>query len=132
MPPIEGRADPRGQPGDHDAAQSSHATLAAMPDATVMALLLAQSFLHDLDPIIVDLPGALAIRWYGVAYLTRFAVALVLLRWMGRTGRIIIPPQWAFDTLTYGVVGVIIGGRLGYVLFYDLFRSLAEGATPLL
>lgn len=94
--------------------------------------LLAESFLHDLNPIILDLPGALAIRWYGVAYLMGFVAAWALLKWMGRTGRIIMPPQWAFDTITYGVVGVIIGGRLGYVLFYDLFRSLGEGRTPLL
>jgi len=103
-----------------------------MSSTSSHTLLLAESFLHDLDPVILELPGALAVRWYGVAYLLGFVVAWALLKWMGRTGRIIIPPQWAFDTITYGVVGVIIGGRLGYVLFYDLFRSLGEGQTPLL
>jgi phosphatidylglycerol:prolipoprotein diacylglycerol transferase len=103
-----------------------------MPGISSFSTFLAESFLHDLNPVIVELPGALAIRWYGVAYLLGFVAAWALLKWMGRTGRIAIPPQWAFDYITYGVVGVIIGGRLGYVLFYDLFRSLADGATPLL
>lgn len=77
--------------------------------------------IHPLpDPIAIAI-GPLAIRWYGIMYLTAFALFIVLGRLrikqphMARAG-------WTSanleDMLTYGVLGVIIGGRLGEVLFY--------------
>jgi phosphatidylglycerol:prolipoprotein diacylglycerol transferase len=71
------------------------------------------------DPIAVHL-GPLAIRWYGLMYLIGFAFFII----MGRY-RIKQNPQGAFsismldDMLFYGVLGVILGGRLGHVLFYQ-------------
>lgn len=71
------------------------------------------------DPIAVHL-GPLAIRWYGLMYLIGFALFII----MGRY-RIKQNPHGAFsismldDMLFYGVLGVILGGRLGHVLFYQ-------------
>ena len=63
--------------------------------------------------------GPLAIRWYGLMYLVGFAVSY----WLGRlriarggAGRVTV--GLLDDLLFYGVLGVILGGRLGYVLFY--------------
>ncbi len=72
------------------------------------------------DPVALQI-GPLAIHWYGLMYLFAFAQFLIL----GRI-RLRQPPyaamQWTFkdveDILFWGVLGVIIGGRLGYVLFY--------------
>jgi len=70
------------------------------------------------DPVAVQL-GPLAIRWYGLMYLVGFA----LVWWFGRS-RIRANPQsvWTLrdldDVLFYGILGTILGGRLGYVLFY--------------
>ena len=70
------------------------------------------------DPVAVHL-GPLAIRWYGLMYLVGFA----LVWWFGRS-RIRANPQsvWTLrdldDVLFYGILGTILGGRLGYVLFY--------------
>jgi phosphatidylglycerol:prolipoprotein diacylglycerol transferase len=72
------------------------------------------------DPIALQL-GPVGIHWYGLMYV----VAFMLFLWLGtlRTRQ----PQWAQagwtardveDLLFFGVIGVIIGGRLGYVLFY--------------
>jgi phosphatidylglycerol---prolipoprotein diacylglyceryl transferase len=72
------------------------------------------------NPIALQL-GPVAIHWYGLMYV----VAFVLFLWLGtlRTRQ----PQWAQggwtkrdveDLLFFGVIGVIVGGRLGYVLFY--------------
>src|SRR6185369_10778730 len=71
----------------------------------------------DIDPVIFKL-GPLAPRWYGVMYLIGFGAGW----WLG-TRRIIrgLAPltRAQFDDLLFGIViGVILGGRLGYVLFY--------------
>jgi phosphatidylglycerol:prolipoprotein diacylglycerol transferase len=70
------------------------------------------------DPIAVSI-GSFGIRWYGLMYLIGFVTALWLGRrraardaWRGWS------PREMDDILFYGVLGVIIGGRLGYVFFY--------------
>ncbi len=69
------------------------------------------------DPIAISL-GPIAIRWYGLMYLVGF----VLFWWLGRVrandGWRGMSKQDVEDLLFFGVLGVIIGGRLGYVLFY--------------
>ena len=71
------------------------------------------------DPVAIAV-GPLAVRWYGLMYLAGFIAFLLLGRrraqsqpWHG------ITPQDMDDLLTYGVFGVILGGRLGQVLFYE-------------
>jgi phosphatidylglycerol---prolipoprotein diacylglyceryl transferase len=72
------------------------------------------------DPIAIYL-GPLAVRWYGLMYLLGFALFILLGRY-----RIKHSPRGAFtanmldDMLFYGVLGVILGGRLGHVIFYQL------------
>ncbi len=71
----------------------------------------------DFDPIAFSL-GPLPVRWYGLMYLLGFVLFLALGRrrarepWRGMSGREVE------DLLFWGVFGVILGGRLGYVLFY--------------
>jgi phosphatidylglycerol:prolipoprotein diacylglycerol transferase len=77
-------------------------------------------YLHQIDPIALSL-GPLKIHWYGVMYLVGFAVAW----WLGRTriraGRLPGVDEQGFgDLMFYGMLGVVLGGRLGYILFYDL------------
>ncbi|MCX7631536.1 MAG: prolipoprotein diacylglyceryl transferase [Geminicoccaceae bacterium] len=71
-----------------------------------------------IDPVAFQI-GPLAVRWYGLMYLLGFAAFFFLGRmrasrdaWRG------IPADLIDDLLFYGVIGVILGGRLGYVLFY--------------
>jgi len=80
------------------------------------------------DPIAVSL-GPLAIRWYGLMYLMAFGLFFFLGRY--RAGR----DEWRGvshalldDLLFFGVLGVVLGGRLGYVLFY---KPLYYAAHPL-
>lgn len=74
------------------------------------------------DPVAVSI-GPLAVRWYGLMYL----LAFVQFWWLGKH-RIHTQPQlakagWTVqqldDLLFYGVLGVVLGGRLGQVLFYE-------------
>ncbi|MDO9064666.1 MAG: prolipoprotein diacylglyceryl transferase [Sulfuricella sp.] len=78
------------------------------------------------DPIALHL-GPLAIRWYGLMYLLAFALFLLLGRQRIKTGP---QPNWTVkeldDLLFYGVLGVVLGGRLGYVLFYQPVYFLAH------
>lgn len=79
-----------------------------------------------IDPVAISL-GPLAVRWYGLMYLAGF-IAFILL---GRR-RIAQRPDLGWsrkdldDLLFYGVLGVVIGGRLGQVLFYEPSYYLAH------
>jgi phosphatidylglycerol---prolipoprotein diacylglyceryl transferase len=72
------------------------------------------------DPVAIHL-GPLAIRWYGLMYLLAFILAIVVGRLRLRLPHV-AAQGWTGkdidDLLFYGVIGVILGGRLGYVLFY--------------
>lgn len=72
-----------------------------------------------IDPVALDLPGPLAIRWYSLAYLAGFLVAYLVVRRLAREGFLAMDPEAAGDLITALVLGVILGGRLGYILFYD-------------
>jgi phosphatidylglycerol:prolipoprotein diacylglycerol transferase len=72
----------------------------------------------QIDPVAIAV-GPLAVRWYGLMYLIGFGVAFLLARSrikQGRSGNISLA---VFDDLFFfSVLGVVLGGRLGYVLFY--------------
>lgn len=77
------------------------------------------AWLHSLDPFVFRFSGDLGIRWYGLSYAAGFLIAWVLLRWMCRRGMTLIPEDRAGDVIIIGALGGVIGGRLGYVLFYQ-------------
>lgn len=74
----------------------------------------------DIDPIAFSL-GPLAVHWYGITYLVAFLLFLALGKYRARSR-----PQFGWkvdeidDLLLYGVLGVVAGGRIGYILFYGL------------
>ena len=69
------------------------------------------------DPIAFSI-GPLAVRWYGLMYLLAFIGFLVLGRLRAKETWRGVTRQDVDDLLFFGVLGVILGGRLGYVLFY--------------
>ena len=80
-------------------------------------------FINNLDPIIINL-GIFSLRWYSLAY-----IAGILLGWI--YGKKILEKSKInnsatlkledFDNLiTYIIISIILGGRLGYVIFYNL------------
>ena len=72
----------------------------------------------DFNPIAIHL-GPLAIRWYGLMYVLGFIAFITLGKWRIRHGQGNgLEARDVDDMLVYGVFGVILGGRLGYVLFY--------------
>ncbi len=71
------------------------------------------------DPIAIHL-GSFGIHWYGLMYLTGFVAFIALGRWrIAHQNWQSWTPQMLDDALFFGALGVILGGRLGYVLFYQ-------------
>ena len=84
------------------------------------------------DPVAIHL-GPLAIRWYGLMYLVGFVLFIVLGKRRARQNLLTgWHPRDVDDMLFYGVIGVILGGRLGYVLFYKplLLPRASAGDLP--
>ena len=77
------------------------------------------------DPIAVSL-GPLAIRWYGLMYLIGFVLFIVLGSVRIKRGYSVFTRPMLDDLLFYGILGVILGGRLGYVVFYKPAEYLAD------
>jgi phosphatidylglycerol:prolipoprotein diacylglycerol transferase len=81
-------------------------------------------YVHNLNPIIFHL-GPISPRWYGVSYLMGFLVAYWLLLKLQRDGMLRLPRAKVPDlVLNCCIFGVLVGGRLGYCIFYkpSLFR----------
>ena len=86
------------------------------------------TWLHDIDPIAFPLPLLpQGVHWYGIMYLLGFAFAYWLGRRRVRAGRLPGVNEEAYgDLLFYGMLGVVLGGRFGYVLFYSFDAFLAD------
>lgn len=78
----------------------------------------------EIEPVAFSL-GPLKVHWYGLMYLAGFALALWLGSVRARASNGLWRPEQVSDLVFYGAVGVILGGRCGYVLFYhfDYFVS---------
>jgi phosphatidylglycerol:prolipoprotein diacylglycerol transferase len=76
-------------------------------------------YLHHLDPFIFHVTKTIGPRWYGMAYVLAFVCGYLLLRFLARRRYADLDPSRAADFITGAALfGVILGGRLGYVLFY--------------
>jgi phosphatidylglycerol:prolipoprotein diacylglycerol transferase len=73
----------------------------------------------NIDPVAVQI-GPIAIRWYALAYLVGFVAGWRYCLHLARANPKPPGPRDFDDFLTWAVIGVILGGRLGYVLFYNL------------
>jgi phosphatidylglycerol:prolipoprotein diacylglycerol transferase len=73
-----------------------------------------------LNPWLVHFGNGFGVRWYGLAYLAGFLLAgWILVRW-ARRGKLPIPETEVASFILYAALGVMIGGRLGYCLLYNL------------
>ena len=79
----------------------------------------------DIDPVAVKL-GPLAIHWYGMMYVVGFLAFLYLGKKRASRKDSLITPEQVDDLMFYGALGVVLGGRLGYVLFYSFDKFLQD------
>ena len=76
-------------------------------------------YLHNLDPFIFRVTETFGPRWYGMAYVLAFLSGYMLLAWLAKKGYADIQKAQVSDFITWAAFfGVMLGGRLGYVLFY--------------
>ena len=79
----------------------------------------------EIDPIIFSI-GPVAVRWYGLMYVIGFLIAWKLARVRAGQPWSVIKPEQVDDLIFYGMLGVIVGGRLGYALFYGTEQLLSD------
>ena len=80
-------------------------------------------YTHNLDPVLIDL-GIIAIKWYSIAYI----LGILAGWWLGKkiiyqkinSGANKIENEDFDNYITYIIFSIIIGGRLGFVIFYNL------------
>lgn len=76
-------------------------------------------YVHDLDPFVFHITQNIGPRWYGLAYVLAFFVAYLVFRWEAKRGYADLPESRVGDFITgVALFGVIVGGRLGYAIFY--------------
>ena len=80
-------------------------------------------WVHNIDPVALDL-GFLQIHWYGLMYLIGFAGALLLGNYRADQPGSGWSREQVSDFIFWGAMGVVLGGRFGYVLFYNFDRFL--------
>jgi phosphatidylglycerol:prolipoprotein diacylglycerol transferase len=84
------------------------------------------AYIVRFDPVAFEIFG-FPIHWYGITYLVAFVLGWAITRYLAKT-----QPHWKIkpaqvdDLLFYMGVGVILGGRIGYLLFYDIGNILNE------
>jgi phosphatidylglycerol:prolipoprotein diacylglycerol transferase len=73
----------------------------------------------DIDPVLLRL-GPIAIRWYGLMYVFGLTAAFFMIKARAASRQVALSLDDLHDLILYAAVGVILGGRLGYILFYNL------------
>lgn len=76
-----------------------------------------------IDPVLIHL-GPIKIRWYGMMYLAGFLIGYLLLKRQAKEGLLRLTPDQLGGLTTALILGVVLGGRLGYVLVYDFSTYL--------
>jgi phosphatidylglycerol---prolipoprotein diacylglyceryl transferase len=84
-------------------------------------------YIHDLNPIALDL-GFFQIRWYSLAYLAGIIIGYIYLLRLVRQPGAPMARRHADDIVFFATLGILLGGRLGYVLFYKPMDYLREPA----
>lgn len=85
------------------------------------------AYFHTLSPFIVRFTDSFGLRWYGTAYLAGFLVAYLVLVRLARKKLILLPPERVGDAMLWLIGGTLVGGRVGYAVFYDPTFHLLTG-----
>jgi phosphatidylglycerol:prolipoprotein diacylglycerol transferase len=81
---------------------------------------LATYYLHDLSPYLIRFTDSVALHWYGLAYVLGFYLTYRVMLFLANRGLSEIKPAQVADFITLvAIFGVVLGGRIGYILLYD-------------
>jgi len=79
------------------------------------------AYIHDLDPFLIEFPAGFPIdgvRWYGLSYVVGFFIGFLLIKRVTRVGISTLKPVHVADYVVTMAIAIVVGGRLGYVIFY--------------
>lgn len=79
----------------------------------------------NIDPVAINI-GPIAVHWYGIMYLCAFAMALGLGNLRAKLNDLPWSRQQINDLIFYAALGVILGGKLGFILFYQVIPNFAN------
>jgi phosphatidylglycerol---prolipoprotein diacylglyceryl transferase len=79
----------------------------------------------QIDPVIFAI-GPFAVRWYGLAYVAGFVVAILIVAWLNRRWEVGLSEDDLFSVFLYGALGLVIGARVGYMLFYAFGQLVSD------
>ena len=86
-------------------------------------------YTHNLDPVLLDF-GFVAIRWYSLAYIfgifLGWALGKKIIKKLLKTFNFKFNLKEFDDLITYLIISIILGGRIGYILFYNLEYYLSN------
>jgi phosphatidylglycerol:prolipoprotein diacylglycerol transferase len=85
-----------------------------------------------MDPVIFNI-GNFPLRWYGMMYIAAFATAYLVAKYRIKDEKLPYTADFVADAIMWGIIGVILGGRLGYVIFYgfaDLIQDPIRIISP--
>ena len=84
-------------------------------------------FVHRFSPFVFEFREGVGLRWYGVAYVAAFLLGHRLYRWLAERGYTQMPAEQVGDFITWcAVFGVMLGGRVGWIVFYGLKQDHSE------
>ena len=89
-----------------------------LPDPLFLKIMI-----HNFDPVFIDL-GLIQIRWYSVAYIAGIIlgwiyVIKIIKKMAKKYNFLVIKPEVFSELIIYLVLGIVLGGRIGYVIFYN-------------
>ncbi len=85
------------------------------------------TYIHNLDPFMIQFSERFGIRWYGLAYVAGFLAAYFLLRWFVRLKACELKENEVADFMTLcALFGIMLGGRLGYLVLYNSERFFSN------
>src|SRR3989304_4596415 len=79
----------------------------------------------NIDPVFLRI-GPLQLRWYGLMYMLSFIIGYFVLRRFAKERKLSLTTDDLYDLMFYLILGVMIGGRLGYVVLYDLSNYIGD------
>lgn len=79
----------------------------------------------SIDPILLQI-GPLPIRWYSLAYIAGIVLGVIYIKFLSKKSKLNLGKDFIDDFILYAVIGIIVGGRLGYVLLYGLQRFIYD------
>ncbi|MBE8221517.1 MAG: prolipoprotein diacylglyceryl transferase [Bdellovibrionales bacterium] len=75
-------------------------------------------YTHSLSPFFIEVSQGIGLRWYGLSYIAAFIFATFIIKWKIKNSESLLKIKDVSDFVYFAAFGILIGGRLGYCLFY--------------